>query len=202
MGVIPRLAPHVRTLGWATLVANAVLVVTGGAVRLTGSGLGCPTWPRCTDASFVPHAELGIHGAIEFGNRMVTILLAVIALATVLLAWRAGRRPVATIALLTGIHHFGRLDAAATVEWCRRALAATTPRTALHATAQTYLLHGLGYAGRVAESFATAVAAAGEPGEPDRLDPLRARLLERALRLIRREASSHDAVTGSRTCEG
>ena len=89
-------------------------------------------------------------------------------------AWRdRGPDPdpeeVATIALLTGIHHFGRLDAAATVEWCRRALAATTPRTALHATAQTYLLHGLGYAGRVAESFATAVAAAGEPGEPDRL---------------------------------
>ena len=76
---------------------------------------------------------------------------------------------VATIALLTGIHHFGRLDAAATVDWCRRALAGTTPNTALHATAQTYLLHGLGYAGQVAESISTAAAAAGEPDDPDRL---------------------------------
>ena len=71
---------------------------------------------------------------------------------------------VATIALLTGIHHFGRLDAAATVDWCRRALAGTTPNTALHATAQTYLLHGLGYAGQVAESISTAAAAAGRAG--------------------------------------
>jgi ATP/maltotriose-dependent transcriptional regulator MalT len=75
----------------------------------------------------------------------------------------------ATIALLTGIHHFGRLDAAATVDWCRRALTCTTPRTALHATAQTYLLHGLGYAGQVVESFGTAAAAEEQPGEPDRL---------------------------------
>ena len=46
----------------ATLVANIGIVVTGGLVRLTGSGLGCPTWPRCTDDSFVAHPELGITG--------------------------------------------------------------------------------------------------------------------------------------------
>ena len=89
-------------------------------------------------------------------------------------AWRdRGPDPepevVATIALLTGIHHFGRLDAAATVDWCRRAVAAAAPHTALHATAQTYLLHGLGYAGRVAESLTTAAAADDQPGQPDRL---------------------------------
>ena len=56
-------------------------MVTGGAVRLTGSGLGCPTWPRCTDESYVPHGELGIHGAIEFGNRMLTFVLAAVAIA-------------------------------------------------------------------------------------------------------------------------
>ncbi|MEO5664798.1 MAG: COX15/CtaA family protein [Nocardioides sp.] len=64
----------------ANLVANIGIVVTGGAVRLTGSGLGCPTWPRCTDDSYVPHSELGIHGAIEFGNRMLTFVLVVIAI--------------------------------------------------------------------------------------------------------------------------
>ena len=63
----------------ANLVANIGIVVTGGAVRLTGSGLGCPTWPRCTDDSYVAHGELGVHGAIEFGNRMLTFVLVVLA---------------------------------------------------------------------------------------------------------------------------
>jgi heme a synthase len=66
----------------ATLVANIGIVVTGGLVRLTGSGLGCPTWPRCTDESFVAHPELGIYGAIEFGNRLLTFVLIVIAVLT------------------------------------------------------------------------------------------------------------------------
>ena len=66
----------------ASLVANIGIVVTGGLVRLTGSGLGCPTWPRCTDESFVSHPELGLHGAIEFGNRMLTFVLIVIAVLT------------------------------------------------------------------------------------------------------------------------
>jgi cytochrome c oxidase assembly protein subunit 15 len=66
----------------ATLVANIGIVVTGGLVRLTGSGLGCPTWPRCTDESFVSHPELGLHGAIEFGNRLLTFVLIVIAVLT------------------------------------------------------------------------------------------------------------------------
>src|SRR4029453_7126063 len=57
---------------WAvvSLVMNLVMVVTGGLVRLTGSGLGCPTWPRCTEDSYVSHPQLGVHGAIEFGNRL------------------------------------------------------------------------------------------------------------------------------------
>ncbi len=93
MGVAPtRLAQWVRPLGWATLVANSLLVVTGGAVRLTGSGLGCPTWPRCTDRSFTPHGELDLHEAIEFGNRMLTFVLVAIAVATFVAAWQTGRR--------------------------------------------------------------------------------------------------------------
>ena len=66
----------------ASLVANIGIVVTGGLVRLTGSGLGCPTWPRCTDESFVAHPALGSHGAIEFGNRLLTFVLIVIAVLT------------------------------------------------------------------------------------------------------------------------
>ena len=69
-------------LSVATLVGNIAIVVTGGAVRLTTSGLGCPTWPRCTADSFVPHGELGVHGLIEFGNRMMTFVLAAIAVTT------------------------------------------------------------------------------------------------------------------------
>jgi cytochrome c oxidase assembly protein subunit 15 len=87
-----------RASGWLTtlslinLVANVGIILTGGAVRLTGSGLGCPTWPRCTDDSYVPHPELGIHGAIEFGNRMLTFVL----VAVVVSCWLAalGHRAV------------------------------------------------------------------------------------------------------------
>jgi heme a synthase len=77
-------------LSWANLVANIGIVLTGGAVRLTGSGLGCPTWPRCTDDSYVVHDELGLHGAIEFGNRMLTFVLVVVAIA----CWVAALVPV------------------------------------------------------------------------------------------------------------
>ena len=94
-------ARWLRPLAWATLVGNIAIVVTGGAVRLTGSGLGCPTWPRCTPDSFVPHGELGIHGAIEFGNRMVTFVLAAIAVATWVAAMRARPRRRAPRVLAT-----------------------------------------------------------------------------------------------------
>jgi heme a synthase len=85
----------------ASLVSNIGIVVTGGLVRLTGSGLGCPTWPRCTENSFVSHPELGVHGAIEFGNRLLTFVLIGIAVLTLVSALlhreptrsdRAGRR--------------------------------------------------------------------------------------------------------------
>lgn len=66
----------------ASLVANTGIVVTGALVRLTGSGLGCPTWPRCSQDSYVTHPALGLHGAIEFGNRMLTFVLVIIAVAT------------------------------------------------------------------------------------------------------------------------
>ncbi len=77
-----------RGLALASLVANILIVVTGGAVRLTGSGLGCPSWPQCSSESFVSHPELGIHGLIEFGNRLLTFVVAIV----VGLAWLAALR--------------------------------------------------------------------------------------------------------------
>ncbi|MFE2168131.1 heme A synthase [Streptomyces sp. NPDC059447] len=65
----------VRRAASAALVMSVLIVVTGGAVRLTGSGLGCDTWPKCTDDSLVVTQAQGFHGAIEFGNRMLTYVL-------------------------------------------------------------------------------------------------------------------------------
>ncbi|MCX4232751.1 COX15/CtaA family protein [Streptomyces ortus] len=65
----------VRRAALAALVMAVLIVVTGGAVRLTGSGLGCPTWPKCTDDSLTTTSEMGLHGVIEFGNRMLTYVL-------------------------------------------------------------------------------------------------------------------------------
>jgi cytochrome c oxidase assembly protein subunit 15 len=85
----------------ANAAANGLIVVTGGLVRLTGSGLGCPTWPRCTDESFVATAELEAHGAIEFGNRLITFVLTALAIATVVAVWRSPRRDLRTLAVLS-----------------------------------------------------------------------------------------------------
>ncbi len=92
-----------RRLGWATLVANIGIVLTGGAVRLTASGLGCPTWPRCTEESFTPHGELDYHSAIEFGNRMLTFVLVAVAVATFVTAWQSGRRELRWIAAVLAL---------------------------------------------------------------------------------------------------
>jgi heme a synthase len=92
-----------RRLAWATLVANVALVVTGGAVRLTGSGLGCPTWPRCDDQSFTPHGATGIHQLIEFGNRTLTFVLVAIAVATYVAARQSGRRDLTRMSLFLAL---------------------------------------------------------------------------------------------------
>ncbi|MBQ0894136.1 heme A synthase [Micromonospora sp. U56] len=90
-----------RRLAYASIVANVAIVVTGGAVRLTASGLGCPTWPRCTDESYHTTAEMGVHGVIEFGNRLLTFAVGLIALATLLavLAHRPRRKGLLGLAV-------------------------------------------------------------------------------------------------------
>jgi cytochrome c oxidase assembly protein subunit 15 len=101
------MAAVLRRLALASLVANVGIVITGGAVRLTGSGLGCPTWPRCTDASYVPTAEMGLHGAIEFGNRMLTgavgLLAAACVVAALVIRPRQRAHVVLSLAVLAGI---------------------------------------------------------------------------------------------------
>ncbi|WP_214467179.1 COX15/CtaA family protein [Microbacterium flavescens] len=82
---------RVIALAWATLVVQIGIVGTGGLVRLTGSGLGCPTWPRCTPESFVATPEMGIHGVIEFGNRLLTFVLVVVAILMFLFVVRMRR---------------------------------------------------------------------------------------------------------------
>lgn len=95
----------VRIAAWTTLVVQTLIVVTGGAVRLTASGLGCPTWPKCTEDSFVSTPEMGIHGVIEFGNRLLTFLLVIVAVITFALIFRMrkNRRDLFWLALVIGL---------------------------------------------------------------------------------------------------
>jgi cytochrome c oxidase assembly protein subunit 15 len=97
---VPVSSALVSRVALANAVANGAIVVTGGAVRLTGSGLGCPTWPRCTDESFVATPELAGHGVIEFGNRLLTFVLAAVAVATVVVVFRSVRRDLRALAVL------------------------------------------------------------------------------------------------------
>ena len=84
------------------LALQALLVLTGGAVRVTGSGLGCPTWPECTSDSYTPvagQAEGALHAWIEFGNRLLTFLLFFTAVAMVVIVIRAARKDLRLLAI-------------------------------------------------------------------------------------------------------
>ena len=85
-----------KVFGFLVFLQIAI-VVTGGAVRLTGSGLGCPTWPECTPGSYtpVPHqAEGQLHAWIEFGNRLLTFVLLLCALIALIIAIRVSKNAV------------------------------------------------------------------------------------------------------------
>lgn len=85
-------AATVRRLALTSLVANVAIVSTGGLVRLTNSGLGCPSWPDCSSGDLVPVRALSAHKAIEFGNRALTTLLVVAVAAVFVAAWRSAPR--------------------------------------------------------------------------------------------------------------
>ncbi|GAB2595027.1 COX15/CtaA family protein [Pseudactinotalea suaedae] len=78
----------------ANLIGQVLIIVTGGAVRLTGSGLGCSTWPQCEPGSFTPvfHEELEFHVFVEYGNRLVGVLLGLVGISLAVLMTLAVRR--------------------------------------------------------------------------------------------------------------
>jgi cytochrome c oxidase assembly protein subunit 15 len=101
-----RVDRRVIAAAWATLAVQVGIVATGGLVRLTGSGLGCPTWPQCTGDSLVATPEMGIHGAIEFGNRLLTFVLVVVAIVMFLfvIRMRAQRGDLFWLSLAIGLY--------------------------------------------------------------------------------------------------
>lgn len=103
---------RVRTAVFGVLLfLQSALVLTGGAVRLTGSGLGCPTWPECTPGSYtpVPHqAEGQLHAWIEFGNRLLTFALLFSALIAVIYVLKSGRKDLRSLAAGQVLGIFGQ----------------------------------------------------------------------------------------------
>lgn len=146
---------------FANLVAQVVIIVSGGLVRLTGSGLGCPTWPECVPGSYVPVPEQaeGFHKIIEFGNRTLTSVLAAIALMTVLAVWRwapVRRLKTAAVIVLAGVAF-------------QAILGGITVRTGLHPA--TVSAHFLASAGLVAAAAYLWFARHERDGEPSLLVP-------------------------------
>jgi len=85
-----------RAASLTAMVAAILIIIGGGVVRVTGSGLGCPDWPACTDGSLAPTAQMGIHATIEFANRLLTTVLCA-AVGWVIIAARLQREPVPVI---------------------------------------------------------------------------------------------------------
>jgi cytochrome c oxidase assembly protein subunit 15 len=111
---VARTVPRwLRGIFIANLVAQIGIVVTGGIVRLTGSGLGCPTWPECVEGSYVPTSrqEEAWHKYVEFGNRLLTFALGALALAAIIgaLVWWFRRKERAPIVLLAAVPIIGTI---------------------------------------------------------------------------------------------
>lgn len=84
-----------RRLSNLMVFTQSAIVITGGAVRITGSGLGCSTWPECTPGSYTPtpdQPESPLHAWIEFGNRLLTFVLLLNALALMFVILKGGHR--------------------------------------------------------------------------------------------------------------
>jgi heme a synthase len=153
----------VRAIYIANLVAQAAIIVTGAVVRLTGSGLGCPTWPECVEGSYTPTARQAQawHKYVEFGNRLLTFVLVVLAVAAIAAAlWdarsrrRAGQPPRRILTLLATIPIVGT--------FAQALLGGITVLTGLHPASVSahFLLSMAIVAGMVA-----LVVRSGDPGD-------------------------------------
>jgi len=158
-----------RSLSWvrrvyiANLVAQSAIIVTGAIVRITGSGLGCPTWPECVEGSYIPTATQAEswHKYVEFGNRLLTFVLAALAIAAVVAAIidarsrrRRGAAPRRLLFVLAVVPLVGTIVQAV--------LGGITVLTGLHPT--TVAAHFLVSMGLVASCVALVVRS-GEPGD-------------------------------------
>ncbi|SCK22894.1 heme A synthase [Streptomyces sp. WMMB 322] len=178
----------VRRAALSALVMSVLIIVTGGAVRLTGSGLGCDTWPKCTGDSLYATSEMGVHGAIEFGNRLLTyVLSAAVGWAIVAarsakprrrrlsrLAWSQfwivmGNAVIGGVTVLTGLNpytvagHFmlaTGLLTVATLTWLRAGEGDTPPRP-LAGTTVKRLVRALVVAAGLLVAAGTVVTGAG-----------------------------------------
>ena len=95
---------HLRLATLGSLLVSIMIIVTGGVVRVTGSGLGCPTWPSCTADSFSAPEHLGVHGVIEYTNRVLTSVVC-LAVAAVIITARL-QKPVPRSVLRSGWAQF------------------------------------------------------------------------------------------------
>ena len=159
-GVAP---PVVRRIYVANLVAQMGIVVTGAVVRLTSSGLGCPTWPRCTGTSITPvegQVEAW-HKYVEFGNRLLTVVLVVLAVAALAAAiWDARRRRESGLPARRVLTWLAAVPLLGTV--AQIPLGGITVLTVLNPIAVgSHLLLSLGLVGLVT----ILVTRAGEPGD-------------------------------------
>lgn len=151
--------PWLRPILLVNLVVEVLIVVTGGLVRLTGSGLGCPTWPQCVPGSYVPveHQAQGFHKYIEFGNRTLTGVVSIAAVAAVVAVWRWSDRRRA-LALPTWLVLAGVAVQAV--------LGGITVRTGLNpATVAAHFLVSMGLVAAAAAAFVES----GMPSGPRRL---------------------------------
>lgn len=98
----------IRVAAWLVFITQVLIVATGGIVRLTASGLGCPTWPKCTADSLIATPEMGINGYVEFGNRLLFFVLQIVAIVGIVLIWklRKQRRDLFWLFVVSGLSVF------------------------------------------------------------------------------------------------
>lgn len=163
--------PAARRVLFGTLVAQCGIVLTGALVRLTGSGLGCPTWPECTTGSLVPvaHQAQGWHKYVEFGNRMLTFVVTIACIASLVVALRGPRRRSVVVYSALGL---GGVFAQAILGGITVLLGLHPLTVAAHFLLSVVLIHFAHAA------YAHALRTDAEPADPA---PLFARVLGRLL---------------------